>query len=325
MLKLKSFFQRLYIHARNFARLFRNKKVARILSIMLTLLIVLYLFFKITQIGWSQVWQSLPVTPWFYVLLGFKYFTLPFFQVLIFKLVWKNSFRNLFPAMLNKLVLDKNVLDLSGDVYLYLWAKKNVVSSSKAIFHTLKDNLIISSAASTFEALILLLIFFCFGLIALPRDWLTSRWSFIIIVLVGALVLLGLAFRLRKNIFFLNRKVLLGAFGLHLVRLLTVQSFQIAQWAFVLPGIPISKWINLLAAQIVISRIPFLPSRHLIFFGAGLEISESLSIPSAALAGILLAENVINQVLTLVLFLFASFTLNRRELRKASRLDDLEK
>jgi hypothetical protein len=308
---------------RNFSRLFQKKGLTRILGVVLTLLIVGYLVYRLTEIGWEQVLRSLPVTSWFYVLLVLKFFTLPFFQVLIFRRVWKNSFINLFPAMVNKMVLDKNVLDISGDVFLYLWAAKNVSSSKKAIFHTLKDNLIMSSAASTFQAVALLLIFFSSGLIIIPKDWLSSRWGLVILVLLAGLVLLGLAFRLRKTLFYLERKELMSVFGLHLLRLLTVQCLQIAQWALVLPQVRLSNLISLLAAQIIISRIPFLPSRHLIFFGAGLEIAESLSIPSAALAGILLAENVINQILTLSLFLISSLTLNRRELRRISNLEDL--
>lgn len=324
MIELNSVFQKLRIRARNFAHLFKNRELTKMASVVLTLFFVFYLVLKLTKIGWGQVWQSLPVTPWFYVLLVVKFFTLPFFQVLIFRLVWKNSFRDLFPVMLNKLVLDKNVLDMSGDVYLYVWAKKNVASSKKAVFLTLKDNLIISSVASTFEAIILLLIFFSFGLITFPKEWLSSRWTVIILSLLAGLIVLVIAIRLRKIIFYLDKRVLWGAFGLHLVRLLIMQVFQIIQWTLVLPEIPMSNWINLLAAQVIISRIPFLPSKHLIFFGAGLEISESLLIPSSALAGILLAENVINQALTLSLFLVASFTLNRRELRRASKFDDLE-
>jgi hypothetical protein len=288
-----------------------GKKTVRMLSVLFPLFIVAYLIFKLTRIGWNEVWLSLPAAPLFYIIWLFLFLTLPVFQVIIFKFVWKKSFWRLLPVQLNKWILDKNVLDLSGDVYLYFWAKRNVNLSDKEVFHSIKDNTILSAAASTFLAAILLLIFVGFDVVILPEGWSLSSWGMITVIAGTCLLLAAAALRFRKILFSFDKKTISVVFLLHLSRLFLVQILQVIQWAVVLPEVPLINWITLLSAQIIISRIPLLPSRNLIFLGAGLEMSEWLRISTPSVAGMLLTVTVLNQVLYLVFFTFISLMMKK--------------
>ena len=187
--------------------------------------------------------------------------------------------------------------------------------SDKEIFHSIKDNTILSAAASTFLAALLLITFIGFDIIILPEGWSLSGWVLIAIIAGFCLLIFALAFRFRKTIFSFDKKTISVVFFLHICRLLLTQVLQIIQWAVVMPDVPLINWITLLSAQIIISRIPLLPSRNLIFLGAGLEISEWLKISTPSIAGMLLAVNVLNQILYLFFFTFASLTMKKKRPR----------
>jgi hypothetical protein len=294
-----------------FARSGRGGKIPRGAGIAFTALISLYLIFRLTRIGWGNVWDSIPATPWFYLAVVAKYLTLPFFQAIVLKVIWKNPLRQLIPVSLNKRILDKNLVDLAGDAYLFNWARSHVPASAKQIILALKDNLLISSAVSVFIALGLLGLFLALGLVSLPEGWLASQWRYVPVVVLATLAVAALVFRFRKSVFSLEKRTLWSIFLLHLARTLAVQVIQVAEWAVVLPRVGLDRWITLLAVNIIISNIPFLPSRNLIFFGAGLEISGHLALPIDDMAGIFLTASVLGQLLNLFFFVWASCSIGR--------------
>ena len=298
-------------HLSTFNQSSAGKILTKTLSVGFTLLIVSYLIFKLTKIGWREVLDSLPTTPWFYIILVLMFFSLPVFQVFIYGLTWKKPRFSLFPPLLKKQVLDKNLIDLSGDMYLYFWAQKHLQIKNKDIFHVLKDNVILSSAASTSVAVVLLIAFICFGLIALPNDWNGLKFNPVVVLILVVILILALVFKFRKNIFFLEKKVILSVLGLYVIRFLLIFFLQVIQWAVVLPEIPLIRWFTLLAVQIITSRIPLFPNRDLIFFGVGLEVSQWIGIPFQEMAGMLLASSVLNKLFNLLSFILVSLSLRK--------------
>ena len=286
-----------------------GKRTTKLAGLLFTIGIVAYLAYKLTLIGWGKVLQALPASPWFYVLMLGMFFCLPIFQMLIYRVAWggRTAAWPLFLALLNKRALDKDVLGYSGEVYLYVWARKHVGLPEKEILHTLKDNVILSSTASTAMAAVLLAIFFTTGQVHLPEKWIRSGVLLITVfsfVIVPASVLV---YKFRKSILFLPMKQALKIFALHIGRLLVVQSLQVIQWVVVMPDIPLKNWLTLLAAQIIISRLPLVPNRDLIFIGTGLGLATFINIETSAMAGLLLAASVSSKALNLFFFILAFF------------------
>jgi hypothetical protein len=312
---IKKFFKDLLQHFKALEESSLGKQVIRMFTILFTAAIIAYLVYKLTLIGWDNVWHSLPHTPWFYILLLAMFFSLPVFQVMIYRVAWKVDVKPwaLFLALLNKRVLDKDVLGYSGEMYLYLWARKNVKQPDKEILHVLKDNVILSSAASTLVAVSLLILFFTLGRVQLPKKWVHPNITHITVLVFCGVLITGLAITFRKRILFLKRKEILAIFALHIGRLLFVQGLQVIQWAVVKPEIPILNWMTLLAVQIMITRIPLLPSRDLVFLGTGIEMSAFIEISTSSMAGMLLASSVINKVLNLVFFIVVFFSKGKRK------------
>lgn len=58
--------------------------------------IVGYLAYRLTTIGWAELWTSMPTTPWFYVLLLLMYATLPVTEMVLYGTAWRAKYRALF-------------------------------------------------------------------------------------------------------------------------------------------------------------------------------------------------------------------------------------
>lgn len=264
--------------------------------------IIAYLAYQLTTIGWAEVWASLPTTPWFYVLLLLMYATLPVTEAILYGRAWTARYRDLLPVLLRKRVLNNDVLGYSGEAYFYLWVQRHTNLSRRQIAETIKDNMIISSVASTTVAFLLLATFFLTDQIALLDPYLPDATSTLVggvAILIG-LTAVGITFR--RAIFSLPA-ALLGLFAAgHLMRFVLNNGFQVLQWAIVIPEVPLGSWITLLALYIIINQIPLVPARGLFFLSASVELSGPLQIPTAAVASMLLAQNLIDRGLNLLVY-----------------------
>lgn len=287
----------------------RGKKLQQFIRVGFLIAIISLLVYQISQIGWQELWAALPRTVWFYVIFLILYFTLPITEQFIYRLSLNFSFWEGFKIFTKKKVLNQEVLGYSGEAYFYIWAKQHLQESSKEILNIVKDNTIISAFASTLTAIVLLGTFF--GILN------TNLWEQHIIntqtFLIGGLLLfipLFLTIRFRKSIISVDTKTAWKMFGIHELRIIWVYSLDVLQWFVVIPTVPIFIWFTFLSVKIITTRIPFLPNRELLFISASLEISKYVEVEAAAIAGILLASNILNKILNLVFF--TAFSLNKQ-------------
>lgn len=264
--------------------------------------IVVYLVYRLSRIGWEEMWTSLPETPYFYLTVLVMYFILPVSESLIYGMAWDVPPRHCMPVLLRKRVLNVDVLGYSGEVYLFAYARDHVKRSAREIALVIKDNLILSSLISVSTAIVLLVGLLLSGQVALeafldrPAPGYVAGAAFVLVLGVGLLV------RFRGAIFHLSEALLGKIAGVHAARFLLGYALQVVQWWVVLPDAPFSAWATLLVVFVVTNRIPFLPSRDLVFAGAGIELSSALGVPVATVAGMLLVRSVIDRVLNVGFF-----------------------
>ena len=264
-------------------------------------IVIGYLIYQLTEIGWRRVWESLPVTPWFYILFLFLYFALPVSEQFIYGTSLKFSFKKGLPVFIQKKIYNADVLGYSGEAYFFVWAKKNLEESSGYIFGVIKDNNIISSVTSTLVAAVLLSVFLYVSqlnlqqIIDVDRKYLYYGAAAVVLILASLIYF-------RHYIITMPSEMASKIFGIHLARLLFVYSVEIIQWMVVMPEVPLYIWFTYMSIKIISTRIPFLPSRDLLFIGASLEISKFLNISGAGIAGILLASNVLTKLMNLGLY-----------------------
>lgn len=270
---------------------------------LITVGVVGYLLYRMWLIGWEEVLASLPRTPWFYVIFVGIYFVLPIFQALIFRILWKQPFRRLFPPMLKKRVYNKDVMGYSGEVYLYFWGRKIMPERPASdLLHPIKDNAIVSSVASTVIALGLLGVFLLTGIIVLPDVVVRHGVAYAVGGAVVVAVVVFAAVKFRQTVIRLSGRMLGVVFLMHVARLLLVQGLQVLQWNVVVPEISLSVWCTFLAVQIILASLPFIPSRDLLFVAAGIELAGVMQVSRAAIAGLFVVQSMLDKATNLVLF-----------------------
>ena len=266
--------------------------------------ILAYLVVRLSTIGWSAFVSSLPTSPIFYLTIGCLYSLLPLSESLIYRRLWNAPAGKILPVVLGKRALNADVVGYTGEVMLYVQSRQHVAAGARMIRQSIKDNLIVSSLSSLSTAFIVLTVLLATGQILLP-NW--SQNSFWAVLSVGILAgVLGLAvYGFRHAIFSLPRRDLMFMSAVHLTRFLAGFVIQVVQWWSVVPDAPFSSWATLLSAMIVTNRIPFLPSRDILFAGAGIELSAVVGVPAAVMAGMLLVRTGIDKILNAGFFLFA--------------------
>ena len=287
------------------------KNFKKILRYLLNAGIFGYLFYQLYEIGFRNVISSLPVHPLFYLLFFVNYFSLPISEFFIYRVKWNIRFREVLPVLIRKKIFNADVLGYSGELYLFYWIRKKFDKQDVEIFHFIKDNNILSSVSSTLISVLLLSVFLTSGYLDIFD--LVKSDNLVYFAAGGILLAIfaALAYRFRSYVFTLNRSNSLKISSIYTVRLIFTNIFQIMQWAVVKPEVPIAVWFSLMAVQIVSSRIPFLPSRDVLFVNIALGISPMVQLPQNELAGILAANLILKKIFSLLSFGFSFLKKNR--------------
>ena len=266
--------------------------------------ILTFLGVQLFEIGLVNVLTSLPVHPLFYLLFLVNYFSIPAFELWIYRKKWDLTISTLLPAFLRKKVLNMDVVGYSGEVYLYMWVKKQLKTDAKEALLYIKDNNILSSVASTFVTFVLLFVYIQLGSIN-PADYLgtISFWNKIFIV-VGIAVVTLLIYRFRKLILSITIRESLTLFSLHAFRIVFINVVQILQWGVAEPEITLAVWFTFSAVQNLAARIPFLPSTDALFATIALNMTGLVEAPQDVIAGLLTANLLLMRGMNLLVFLF---------------------
>lgn len=285
-----------------------GNKTIRYGSYLFQLSVIGFIFYQLTALGWNRFFTSLPTHPLYYLLFLLIYFLLPFTETLAYKKCWDIPWLKSIPAFLKKRIFNKDVMGFSGEIVLMSWARNKLPYTDKRVFKDIRDNNIVSSAASSFVAFSVLLAFIATGQVQtekiIPETSIANYSLFILIVL--ALILLVVRFH--KYLFSMKLNIAGYIFGLHSVRMILIYIAQILQWYIVMPEIGLDVWYTFLSINIIISRIPLLPNNELVATGANIEIAKLMDVPVAGVAGLLLVHNALDKLLNAAIYLYFSVT-----------------
>ena len=275
-----------------------GRRIAGLVRLAVLAAIGAFIFSRLADLGFDAVLAAAPRNPFYYVLLAAAYFALPISETLIYERLWRAKRQRLFPALLRKKVLNDGVLGYSGEAYFGIWAHRALGLSKSDVFAGLKDVNFISSFASLTTTLLMTVIV----LIAIGGEAGETRAQLLLFVLIGGALAIG-AFLLRR--FALSARV--GEAGaiasVHFTRLGVVIALQVAQWALVIPSVPLMNWFFVATAAMLARRVPFLPSYDLILVGLGLSMTGVIGAAPEAVAGLFLAGAAATQMLNLIVIL----------------------
>ena len=201
--------------------------------------------------------RRLPPLVWPVLLL--LYLVQPAFDYLIFRRLWDLPPAG-FKALLRKNVINEVVLGYSGEAFLYVWARR-AAQVVEAPFAAIKDANIISALLGNLLTLVLAAI----SLAELRHLDFAQRlgpalWSGLIpmAISLGVLIFGRQVFSLR-----LGQLAYVGA--VNIARLAAWTALNVLVWRMALPEVPTSQWIVLLAIRCLISRIPLISNKDLVF------------------------------------------------------------
>ena len=298
---LSIYFRALRRSLRAWARTPRGQQVLKIGRYGLTAAVIGFLVYQLATIGWGDVARSIPTEPWFYVLWAIAYVRLPVIEMFIYRRVWKKSRLALLYAFLRKRALNADVVGYSGEVYLLAWARKAVPEPPDRLWKAIKDNLIMSSLCSVGTAVVMLLGLALSGLL---DPWLGGTWGWYAFgAVVVTTLIIALLVQFRSTVFSFPLSVIAWMGGWHSARFLMGYVLSVTMWWVVLPEVPMATWALLLTLFILTDRIPIIPSRDLLFVGVSLELSATMGVPEAALAGLLLTQTVLGKIVNFIFFL----------------------
>jgi hypothetical protein len=283
-------------------------RALKVLRVVFVLGVAAYLIARLTAIGWGAVWASLPRTPWFYLLFAAMFFALPVSELAVYRLIWGVDLLRSFPVFVRKRVYNSTLIGYSGELYLFVWARQNLGLADRRIFSTIKDNNVLSTLASTTVTVGLLLTFMATGQMQAVINADPGLMSYFLVTTVIGALLIPVVIRFHRHLVALPASTALAVLAIHVVRLVAVLGLQVAQWAVVLTSVPFQTWLIFLTAQAVLTRIPFLPNKDLVFLGVGLGMAGIVDAPVAATAGMLLAGGALTQGTNLAMYLLTSFT-----------------
>jgi hypothetical protein len=231
----------------------------RWLSGAISVALLIVIVWKLKDFGFAKAAESLPSSPIFWLAFLGYYFALPLSEWLIFKRLWGLPASG-FAALLRKLVSNEILLGYSGEAYFYSWARRHTKIVA-APFGAIKDVSILSAIVGNLMTLSMLSL--AWPLVGHVAPDLHPRTIFLSAgVMIGSSMLI---FLFKNKIFSLPTSDLRFIFGIHSARIILTTLLSGLMWHTALPQTPL-LWLVLLATlQLLVTRLPLVPSKDLVF------------------------------------------------------------
>jgi hypothetical protein len=259
-----------------------RRRWPRVLAAALSLAMIVGLGVELFDEGLAAFEASLPGHPGFYIAFLLLYMSPPSFDFVIFRRLWGVPWEGLV-ALHKKRIANEVVFGYSGEAYFYAWARARMKMIA-APFGAVKDVSILSAIAGNGITLLMIVLALPFGATLLTASqFSTLAWSVVVMVAMSLPFLL-----FSRRVFSLERPTLWWVFGVHCVRLVAGSTLIALAWHFAMPEIGIGMWLFLAAGRLLVSRLPLVPNKDLLFanfaiilIGQGEALSELVALTAA--------------------------------------------
>lgn len=223
--------------------------------------ILVAVIWQVRSVSITEMIALVPRTPGFWLAFLAAYFSAPLMDWLIFRRLWKIPAAG-FAALLRKLIGNELLLGYIGEVYFYTWARRRT-GMTTAPFGAIKDVAILSALMGNVVTLAMLVL--AAPLLSTMRfgiDAETFIASIAVVLVTSSAMLL-----FRRKLFSLPAPELRFVSGMHLVRIGLTTGFNALAWHLVLPEVGMQWWLLLSALRLLLSRLPLLPNKDIVFAG----------------------------------------------------------
>lgn len=242
---------------------------------------------------------NVPTHPLFWLCLLVNYLATPVSEWLIYRKLWNIPASGLRP-LLKKQVTNEVLLGYLGDAQFYLWARQRTEMTG-APFATVKDVSILSAMAGNAATLALLIVGWpSLSKLALAGEMRTIAASIGVLLASSLLV-----FFFRRRLFSLPRPALWRITAIHLARIAVGLIVLAMAWHLMLGQTPLADLIMLAMLRMLVSRLPLLPNKDLVFATLAVFLLGSDQALGIATAKIALLMLVAHLAVGLALFVFS--------------------
>jgi hypothetical protein len=254
----------------------------------ISLALLATVFVQLGSFDFPKLLGLVPRTLLFWGVFALTYSLTPLFDWLIFNRLWSIPTGGL-AALFRKRLSNELLLGYVGDVYFYAWARGNVRMAGSP-FGAVKDSAILSGVMGNVVTLAMLALTFpLLSSLRLAIDGRTLGISLAILVLTSLVPML-----LGRRIFSLPAPERRMVAAVHFARIVANLLLYAWLWHLMLPDVTLSWWVMLSTVRLVLSRLPLVPNKDVLFAGVATflvgregEIAEIL----ALLASLLLATH----------------------------------
>ena len=260
------------------------------LTMALSLLLLAAAVWQARSLNFADITALVPTSPLFWLVFAVSYLAGPFSEWLIFRKLWGVSIQAM-GALIRKLIYNELLLGYLGEVYFYTWARRKLPMAATP-FGAVKDVAITSAVAGNIMTLAFIALAYPYlALLPLAQYGNDIAWSLAVVVALSLL-----PFLFRRQIFSLSRAELWSVFGIHMARIVATTTLNAVLWALVLPQVQIGWWLVLSAIRLLVSRLPFVPNKDVVFAGiAVLALGQDVEIAAlmAMMAALFLSTHLI--------------------------------
>ena len=265
--------------------------------------ILIYLLSKLSSIGWTSIMQSLPTSPFFYML-SVAFVFLPIItERAVFPMAAKTKSSPIFKSFIRKHVINKAVMNYAGEGYFLQQVSKLERFDLARATIVIKDLALVRTFAANFWVLCLV-----FGAVIFGNSDILSKITRVSPILAIVLSVICIGFCLGSILFFrrltrLEFSVAGKIACLYLLRSFLAAAVLILQWNIVLPGVSLGIWVLFLIVFFIAKKSPI--GGDLVFVSVALTL-PGLGGNSADVAAMLLMTAAVVQILYFLGFVFTS-------------------
>jgi len=225
----------------------------------ITLAVLIAALVQLAQVDLARMAAIVPSSAGFWVVFALSYFAGPLGDFIIFRRLWQIPASG-FLALLRKLIGNELITGYVGDLYFYTWARQRTGMTS-APFGAVKDVAILSAMAANVITLVLMVMAYpLLGTLHLGIDPDAVIWSVALMLVISTAVLL-----FRKKLFSLPAADLWHVSVVQMLRVVATLVLTGWCWHLALPAESWQLWVLLSAMRMLLSRLPFLPNKDVVF------------------------------------------------------------
>ena len=259
-------------------------RLSRPLGSLLSLALLIVVVRQARTADWSLLFDP-RLSAGFWIALALYYLLSPLSELLVYSSLWGFD-RRAFPALLRKFVSNELLFDYLGDVQFLAWAQAR---SGPTAFGAVKDVTILSALSGNLVTLVQIAIAWPLvsqGLAGVPLE--TIFLSLSVIVVISSLILL-----LGKRIFSHRPSTLLWIGTVLALRSVIAMALAAVMWALIMPEVSLASLFVLATLRMMVSRLPLIPSKDLLFaglavvvFGKSADVSAATSMIASLVLGL---------------------------------------